>query len=170
MSISFRVYGSVAALAVISAAVPGALPSAGPARAARLTAIVVRGIDRSGVARRLKDPVAAHFFRNGHVGTYDADSNGVLRVPPGTYLIGMDIPTYGQGGTQVSDTLAERTVRAGTSGGTRTVTVDARLGKLVRVSFELRGASSQGVGATLCASSRADKGQFGIAIAGGGGP
>lgn len=170
MSISFRVFSSVAALAVISAGVPGALPSASPTRAARLTAIVVRGIDRSGVARRLKGPVAVQFFRDGFEGAYYAGSNGVLRVPPGTYLIGMDIPTFGPGGTQVSDTLAERVVRAGTSGGTRTVTVDARLGKPVRVSFALRGARPQFLVATLCASSRAYKGQFGIAIAGGGGP
>lgn len=170
MSISFRVYGSVAALAVIGASVPGALPSAGPARAARLTAIVVRGIDRTGAARRLKGTVAVRFFRDGYETAYYADSNGVLRVPPATYLIGMDIPTYGQGGTPVSVTLAERIVRAGTSGGTRTVTVDARLGKPVRVSFALRGASPQFLVATLCASSRADKGQFGISIAGGGGP
>lgn len=168
MSRSFHLLGLAAALAAASLGGLGARPHAAPTPTTKLTGIIVRGVDRSGVTRRLEGffaPVAAQFFRDGYEAPHYADSNGVLHLPRGRYLLGMDIPTFGPGGAQVSDTLAARTVLVGSSGGTRTLTVDARLGKPVRVSFRLPGARREFLGASLCASSRADKGQFGIDLA-----
>lgn len=165
MSRSFHLLGLTAALAATNLGGFGAPPHAAPTPTTKLTAIIVRGVDRSGVTRRLKGsfaPVAVQFFRDGFEAPYYADSNGVLHIQRGSYLIGVDIPTFGPGGAQVSDTLAARAVRIGSSGGTRTLTVDAKLGRPVRVSFSLPGARREFVGASLCASSSAYKGQFGI--------
>lgn len=171
MSRSFRALGSIAAVTLVNAGLPGVLSSTSTASAVTLTSVVVRSIDRSGVASQLKGffrPVAARFLRNGYEEPYYATLNGVLRLPSGTYLIGMDIPTYGPGDVQVSDTLAARVLRIGTSGGTRTITVDARLGRAVRVSLTLPGASQQFAEATLCASTSAYKGRWGLDLAAGG--
>lgn len=128
----------MAALLASATVVPAAASSAAPAHSFRIRVV---GIERDG----RKTSVYASIFGLNYIPIYTGGK--AVSVPAGPAWIGAGIDTTGAGGVVLSSTLVLRKV---TISRNRTITLDARPGKLVTFSMKVPGASDIGDGIQAC--------------------
>ncbi|HUB38903.1 MAG TPA: hypothetical protein VMA72_08630 [Streptosporangiaceae bacterium] len=128
----------------VGEAAPSSSRPAQPAGATARYTLQIIAINRAGHHTAIQPTVASVD------GVPVATSRQTVKIPAGRYLVGAAIATPIPGQASPSYTLVAKEVRVTRS---RTVTLDARTGRLLKVAFNARGARQVVQGATLCGTS-----------------
>lgn len=157
MRATLRIIAACSAAALASAVL--VVGFAGSVQAAATVRVSVVGIDRAGT----RVQVSAYAYSGSEPPVFLSGKPHAIRT--GEYWIGASVTTPGASGGAASETLVVRHVRISHS---ETLRLDARPGKLVRLSLGLAGAQNFGQGVQACVPGT--QAQFGAAPDGSGSP
>lgn len=160
----------LAAAAMLGPAAARASGTSPAGTAGTSATIRLRGIDRLGNKLPMSFATAFPLDKDAARPDYEANSRGVLHLPSGKYLVGFDIVTFSADPSQASSTLGATIVRS--AGHAKTVTMDARRGKLVQVALKVPGAAETRSDEAICGVGGQEPGDHSLpvasAVAGGG--